>query len=200
MQTRAENPATTNRNRREEREVRRQRCSSLTKVARRLRIIRGVWAHRQGVLKLRLPANRRGWLLNLGDFSPVAMEPPCHMGGIAVTPIRGMMPSLRFALVWITFCSIPSHDYLTNAALKVFQWSSAACWGGAARPGSRMEEDGSLAVGLRWTAGIKSSIYPFAYWIQAFGVWSCGWGWRSSGTVDAASKGCGCFLFTLGGI
>jgi hypothetical protein len=58
-----------------------------------------VWAHRQGVLKLRLPANRRGWLLNLGDFSPVAMEPPCHMGGIAVTPIHGMMPSLRFALV-----------------------------------------------------------------------------------------------------
>jgi hypothetical protein len=58
-----------------------------------------VWAHRQGVLKLRLPANRRGWLLNLGDFSPVAMEPSCHMGSIAVTPIRGMMPSLRFALV-----------------------------------------------------------------------------------------------------
>jgi hypothetical protein len=30
----------------------------------------------------------------------------------------------------------------------------------ATEPG---EEDGSLAVGLRWTAGIKSSIYPFAY-------------------------------------
>jgi hypothetical protein len=41
-----------------------------------------VWAHCQGVLKLRIPASRRGWLLNLGDFSPVAMELPCHMGGI----------------------------------------------------------------------------------------------------------------------